>query len=142
MVRILVRPMTPQNKSKLLLWVFQSDARRFCSRARLRCVTLLLPALLHGAFSRGHHSAGMRTATLSLVRQRILYRCATVRGWRATRRVASDRGDSAHESECPGTTPMTLPRCRSNQSMKPTAPLRNKFSVFATTPCRGLSLSR
>ena len=30
----------------------------------------------------------------------------------------------------------------SNQSMKPTAPLRNKFSVFATTPCRGLSLSR
>jgi hypothetical protein len=30
----------------------------------------------------------------------------------------------------------------SNQSIKPTAPLRNNFSVFATTPCRGLSLSR
>jgi hypothetical protein len=30
----------------------------------------------------------------------------------------------------------------SNQSMKPTAPLRGKLSVFATTPCRGLSLSR
>ena len=30
----------------------------------------------------------------------------------------------------------------SNQSMKPTAPLRNKFSVIATTPCRGLSPSR
>ena len=30
----------------------------------------------------------------------------------------------------------------SNQSMKPTAPFRNAFSVFATTPCRGLSLSR
>src|SRR5205807_3424066 len=30
----------------------------------------------------------------------------------------------------------------SNQSMKPTAPLRNNFSVFATTPCRGLSPSR
>jgi hypothetical protein len=29
-----------------------------------------------------------------------------------------------------------------NQSMKPTAPRRNKSSVFATTPCRGLSLSR
>jgi hypothetical protein len=29
-----------------------------------------------------------------------------------------------------------------NQSMKPTAPPRNKFSVFVTTPCRGLSLSR
>ena len=29
-----------------------------------------------------------------------------------------------------------------NQSMKPTAPLRYNFSVFATNPCRGLSLSR
>src|SRR5436309_3177720 len=27
---------------------------------------------------------------------------------------------------------------RSNQSMKPTAPPRNAFSVFATAPCRGL----
>jgi hypothetical protein len=32
--------------------------------------------------------------------------------------------------------------CPSNQSMKPTAPLRGNFSVFAMTPCRGLSLSR
>jgi hypothetical protein len=30
----------------------------------------------------------------------------------------------------------------SNQSMNPTAPSRNTFSVFATAPCRGLSLSR
>ena len=30
----------------------------------------------------------------------------------------------------------------SNQSMKPTPPLRGKFSVLATAPCRGLSLSR
>jgi hypothetical protein len=29
-----------------------------------------------------------------------------------------------------------------NQLMKQTAPLRNAFSVFATTPCRGLALSR
>jgi hypothetical protein len=29
-----------------------------------------------------------------------------------------------------------------NQSMKPTAPFRNNFSVFATAPCPGLSLSR
>jgi hypothetical protein len=29
-----------------------------------------------------------------------------------------------------------------NQSMKPTAPRRNNFSVFATLPCRGLSPSR
>jgi hypothetical protein len=29
-----------------------------------------------------------------------------------------------------------------SQSMKPTAPLRNKFCMFATTSCRGLSLSR
>jgi len=31
---------------------------------------------------------------------------------------------------------------RPNQTMKPTAPFRYNFSVFATTPCRGLSLSR
>jgi hypothetical protein len=31
---------------------------------------------------------------------------------------------------------------KSNQSMKPTAPPRNAFDVFATTPCRGLSLFR
>jgi hypothetical protein len=31
---------------------------------------------------------------------------------------------------------------RPNQSMKPTAPLQYNFSVFATTLCRGLSLSR
>ena len=35
--------------------------------------------------------------------------------------------------------PKTL---RGHQSMTPTAPWRNNFSVFATTPCRGLSLSR
>jgi hypothetical protein len=29
-----------------------------------------------------------------------------------------------------------------NQTMKPTAPLRGNFSELATTPCRGLSLSR
>ena len=31
---------------------------------------------------------------------------------------------------------------RSNQSMKPAALLQENFSVIATTPCRGLSLSR
>jgi hypothetical protein len=31
---------------------------------------------------------------------------------------------------------------RPNQSMKPTAPLRSDLSVFGTTPCPGLSLSR
>ena len=37
------------------------------------------------------------------------------------------------------------PDCRVESSggrMKPTASLRDGFSVFATTPCRGLSLSR
>jgi uncharacterized membrane protein len=29
-----------------------------------------------------------------------------------------------------------------NQTMKPTAPFRSNFTVLATTPCRGLSLSR
>ena len=31
---------------------------------------------------------------------------------------------------------------RPNQPMNPTAPWRDNFSVLATTPCRGLSLSR
>ena len=35
-----------------------------------------------------------------------------------------------------------LPEKRSNQPMKPAAPSRNEFGVFATTPCRGLSVSR
>ena len=35
-----------------------------------------------------------------------------------------------------------IPRMHPNQLMKPTAPFRSKFSVLATTPCRGLSLSR
>src|SRR5260370_30571815 len=39
-------------------------------------------------------------------------------------------------------TSVVLPRFTPNQSMKPTAPLRRNFGVFATTPCRGLSLSR
>jgi hypothetical protein len=33
-------------------------------------------------------------------------------------------------------------RNASNQSMKPTSPLQDRLSVFATSPCRGLSLSR
>jgi hypothetical protein len=39
--------------------------------------------------------------------------------------------------------PIMKPLCRErpNQSMKPT-PQRNNLSVFAKTPCRGLSLSR
>ncbi len=37
---------------------------------------------------------------------------------------------------------LTMYPPRANQSMKPTAPLRNHLSVFATIPCRGLSLSR
>ena len=34
--------------------------------------------------------------------------------------------------------PTEEPRITSNQTMKPMAPPRNAFSVFATTPCRGL----
>ena len=56
----------------------------------------------------------------------------------------SDRGFTYGELFACERTPTLL--CSSikgpNQSMKPTAPLRNKLSVFATTPCRGLSLSR
>src|SRR2546425_8800124 len=35
-----------------------------------------------------------------------------------------------------------IPHEPSNETMKPTAPLQTKSSVFATTPCRGLSLYR
>jgi len=38
--------------------------------------------------------------------------------------------------------PTTFDYQRSNQPVKPTPPYRNAFSVFAMTPCRGLSLSR
>src|SRR5262249_28482921 len=36
----------------------------------------------------------------------------------------------------------SMTKARPNHSMKPTSPFRNKFSVFATTRCRGLLLSR
>jgi hypothetical protein len=39
-------------------------------------------------------------------------------------------------------TEVKLPSYRSNRSMRQTAPFRNKFSLFATAPCRGLALSR
>jgi hypothetical protein len=39
-------------------------------------------------------------------------------------------------------TPAPRPSAASNRSTKPTAPWRNKFSVLATTLCRGLSPSR
>ncbi len=46
---------------------------------------------------------------------------------------------ASHESDATvSSQPGTAPR----RSMNPTAPLGNKFSVFATTPCRGLTLSR
>jgi len=37
---------------------------------------------------------------------------------------------------------VSTPIITSNQSMQPTAPSQGNFSVLATTPCRGLSLSR
>jgi hypothetical protein len=42
---------------------------------------------------------------------------------------------AAPNSQSPPSSRMKAP----NQSTKPTAPLRNKFSVFATTPCREVS---
>lgn len=46
-------------------------------------------------------------------------------------------------SRCPDAccAPRQIP-VRPNQTMKPAALRRNNSSVFATTPCRGLSLSR
>ena len=43
----------------------------------------------------------------------------------------------------PNTAPASIVRLRqSNQSNEANGPPRNNFSVFATTPCHGLFLSR
>jgi hypothetical protein len=57
---------------------------------------------------------------------------------------------SSYSAAAPVNRQSKLPKYSSNQRMKPTpkafasrlSPFRNAFSVFATTPCRGLSLSR
>jgi len=38
--------------------------------------------------------------------------------------------------------PSVIANMRPNQTMKPTTTLWYNLSVFATTPCRGLSISR
>jgi protein-S-isoprenylcysteine O-methyltransferase Ste14 len=43
---------------------------------------------------------------------------------------------------CMGIYSVMVVAKRPNQSMKPTAPFRNESIALATTPCRGLSLSR
>jgi hypothetical protein len=45
-----------------------------------------------------------------------------------------------HRSPCGGVPSPNNPRKDGSDSIKPTAPSRSKFIVFATTPCRGLSL--
>ena len=58
-------------------------------------------------------------------------------------RLPSRRGLHPYHGLARHHAPVRLRRTElSNQSMKPTASPRNAFSVFATTPCRGLSLSR
>ena len=66
-----------------------------------------------------HHPAGVDSRASDIVRRQHRF---LVRRFSSTREMLSPKP--------------------SNQSMKPTAPLVNKFSVFAMTPCRGLSLSR
>jgi hypothetical protein len=56
--------------------------------------------------------------------------------------VSKRRQSEGRASVFAGAESKAKPDERPNQSMKPTAPPRNNFSVFATTPCRGLSLSR
>jgi hypothetical protein len=56
----------------------------------------------------------------------------------AREKLEKIKEDYAASSEAlSGTSPFQN-ESSSNRSMKPTAPLRNKFSVFAMTPCRGL----
>jgi len=56
------------------------------------------------------------------------------------RHRASVREDYRYENRSVGVVDHN--DCEPNQSMKPTAPFRIKSSLHATTPCRGLSLSR
>jgi hypothetical protein len=60
-------------------------------------------------------------------------------------RMAIARGPSVLLSDLKASlsrSPLEKSRERPNQSLGPTAPLGYNFSVLATTPCRGLSLSR
>jgi len=60
-------------------------------------------------------------------------------------RRRTHRRNVGRRTSCPSGFPQHTRRIlaqTSNQSMKPTAPLRCNFRVFATTPCRGLSLYR
>ena len=54
----------------------------------------------------------------------------------------TDRSDWRRHGQPRGRLQCKPSTIGSNQTMKPTAPLRCNFSVFATTPCVGLSLSR
>ena len=76
-------------------------------------------------------SAELQTHITSLALDRKLYTCTgqKARQMPGSRETTVDIFRDCHGSE-------------SNQSMKPTALWQNNLSVFATTPCRGLSLSR
>jgi hypothetical protein len=49
---------------------------------------------------------------------------------------------SSYSTAAPGVRQSELGQYSSNHSMKPTTLFQSKFIEFATTPCRGLSLSR
>jgi len=112
------------------------------------------------SFHRAPHPSQRGISTLCLVANRLGY----IDTNRAKHRLSNSRCDSYRYTEAMaiqtgrlarvfrssqslGHSGCSSPyhfRCafRPKQSMKPTAPFRNNFSVFAMTPCRGLSLSR
>src|SRR6266516_818701 len=69
----------------------------------------------------------------------VIVHSAAHMGW-AIIRVRFDLGTHLMNTIRLARAPTEVASCL-NQSMKPTAPFRNESSVFATTPCRGLSLS-
>ena len=113
---------------------FEDRARHVGSHAPVRSAPLLLSGLLPRTLSCWYRPAAVWTTTLSLVRWRIHAGCSTLCCWRASRSVAPDRKDSAYESRSTRARTMIFSPNGSNQSTKPTAPLRNEPSVFGTTP--------
>ena len=96
---------------------------------------LALKLMLEHARAQGWNtSKSRRTQTMLLPAESLkLTAVSSLTGSRGLRNMAAlmlfaIESHSSSQRPCP------------NQSMKPTAPRQNKFSVFATTPCRGSSL--
>ena len=135
-------------------WAVSTPQPKYPEAARLRRITGL------GYFKLRVNRATGRVTEITVLRStgnQLLDASAisTLRQWRfrgggvlpSIRRSSRPRGSLSRTGISSSPFQSTI-NCREmgsslrpNQSMKPTAPLRNTLSVFATTPCRGLSFS-